>query len=293
MYDALGHFIKNISNWGCLYAISNEGMIYQAEGQGLYFISNDVNWSSSPVALNLTGYSMIDNSSLNSALGVTSGMQNEMRDYWKSKRRHADVEVKEKTGYQSYRPFIPLSIASTEGRFLDNLEGLYPFLRRNYRAGQVFGIKNVLHGDAGQITVRITPDLLATYRDDYGNGFMPKTVEPVFWGVKGDRYIRIIAVPFHLSTSEKAAPEKVDGMVDDNPESDMGVRFVFNLYEDDGTFVRTIGHSSRLTLAGHDVFGFEDIGWLFTRAIPEQGEVKFREFAPPTNSLSYLKNVDF
>lgn len=293
MYDALGHFIRNISDWGCLYAMSNEGLIYQAEGQGLCFISHDVNWTSNPVAVNLTGYSLIDNSTLNSALGVTSGMQNEMRDYWKSKRRHADVAVKEKTGYQSYRPFVPVSISSREGRFLDDLEMKYPFLRRNYRAGQVYGIKSVKHGDAGQITVGITPDLPATYRDDYGNGFMPKIVEPVFWGVKGDRYIRIIAVPFNLSTSEKAAPEKVDGMVDDTPESGMGVRFVFNLYEDDGTFVRTIGHSSRLTLAGHDVFGFEDIGWLFTRAIPELGDVKFREFAPPTNSISYLKNVDF
>ena len=292
LYDVNGNKIGNISEWGYLYARTSEGLLYMAEDEHLYFIAADVNWPGQSTAVNLTNCHPVDNSSFLTALGVNSSIINDMRDYWKVKQKFTDVELAEKTGYQSYYPAVPASLTSKEEKFLEGLDRKYPFLHRNYHQGQVFNIRSLKRSEA-DVTVTLAPEVSARYRDHYGNSLNLELIEPVFWGVHGDRYIRITPVPFKLSNSDREKPLNAHGMVDDNPESPFGVRFVFSLFEDDGTFVRTLGFSERITFGGHDVFGFEDIGWVFTRMTPAHGAIKFRESEPRTGLLSDLRRVDF
>lgn len=292
LYDQLGRKISNVSNWGYLYAECAQGLLYMAEGKNLVLVCKDVNWPSESISLTLTGCGMIDNGTAGSALGLNSSTENAMRSYWESKTIHTDVELREKAGYQSYFPFVPVAFSSKEGKFLDMLERQYPFLHRKYYLGQVMGIESTRTRD-GEVSINVHPDILATYHDDYGHSFTLNKTEPVYFGPRGDRYIRISLQSFRLSSSDKQNPAKAHGMVDDGPDAEFGVRFVFNLYEDDGTFVRTLGTSEKLTYAGHDIFGFDDIGWLFTRRIPESGIIRYREHTPLTGLVSDFRRVEF
>lgn len=120
--------------------------------------------------------------------------------------------------------------------------------------------------------------------------------EPVFWGVNGDRYIKVELVPFPLSAEELASPElmaKVPGIVDDVFASGYAFRLAFCLYEDNGTFVRTVGESTGIIFGEEDIVGFRDMDWVFSRQPDNYGTIRFRMMHPYTNRLSELKWIEF
>lgn len=292
LYDLYGRFIENLSEWGIIAGVCDEGVLYEAEDGTTYFIAHDVNWPNDPVAIPLAHYREVDASSLCDVLAMSPETYYSMSDYWMSKRIFTDVDLAEKSGYQSYIPYEGPSAFSEDAKLISMLEARFPFLRRKYYAENVYQIlKSSTKEDV--TTVTVAPGYVAKYHDDYGNYFTLDTEEPVFWGVRRDRYVRIMLDPFSIAASEKAEPAKAPGVVCDTGDRNMAVRFVFGLFEDDGSFVRIIGTATRLDFNGGDVFGFSEAGLMLSRRRPEFGVIKFREKSPYTNTTSDFAGINY
>lgn len=292
LYDYSGRFIENLSNWGKFVGLCDEGVFYNAEDGRTYFIAYDVNWPNDPAAITLSHYHTVDASYLAEVLGMPQDVYNSMTDYWQSKRIFTDVDLAEKSGYQSYVPFSGPMPFSDGAKLISMLENKYPFLHRKYYAENVYTVtKSTTKDDL--TTLHVEPGYIARYHDDYGNSFVLNVEEPVFWGVRRDRYIRIMLDPFSISAAQKATPAKVPGVVCDINDKDMAVRFVFGLFEEDGTFIRIVGSATKLNFIGRDLFGFSEAGLLFSRRRPEYGVIKYRELGPYTDLTSEFGAVDF
>ena len=288
LYDAVGREISVLSDWGYIKYEALEGIVYMAEGKRSWFISRDINWPDEVRPLYLTDAVSVNNSTITSALDMKSNEMNDMRGYWTSKAKFTEVELQERSGYQSYSNFFDArSFSSQESKFSEMIARQYPFLGKRYYQGQIYQIARMSRKDV-EASVVLDPMPMAVYHDDYGHSFTLNSVEPIYWGVRGDRYVRIQLYPFVFDN-----PEKTKGMRSEDIESKIAVSFVFNLYEDDGTFVRTLGRSDCMSIAGKDIFGFEDLGWVFTRRIPERGEIRFIDDHPYTGTVADFKWVDF
>lgn len=290
-YTAGGELIGAVSNWGAIIGDSLQGVLYEGEGKNLYFISHDINWPDERMAVNLERYSPVDPTLLVDELGLDMNIVKTMGEYWASKTIIDDVDLAEKAGYQSYIPYEGPGRLSEAAKFIASLESKYPFLTKKFYAEHVYSIVKMSNSNE-TTTAAVAPGYVARYKDDYGNSFRLSIDEPVFWGVRHDRFLRIMLVPFEATTSDKEHPEKASGMINDPDGKSFGVRFAFGLFEDDGTFVRMIGGADRLDIIGDEVIGFSGAGLLFSRKRPERGEIKFRP-APFTGRVSDFKAVNY
>lgn len=278
--NADGKAIATFSEWGCFIAETNVGYIYEAEGRETYFISKDINWQNEYGVAPISGYSEIDNGTVEGLLGLSQNDIRTMHDYWKSRNIFTEVELAERTGYLDLygSQLIPGHDASEVMR-------QYPFLGRKLHKEQFYSIKGVSAKD-GKTTVTVKPEAQIRISENYGNGFSRSKTETLFWGVNSDRYIRIIPVVINTTSASS-------GMLEDKPEPKKAYTFQFDLYEDDGTFIRTIGTSKKLDLAGRDIFGFRDIGFVFSRRPVDGDRITFTDDKPYTGTMADLKMVDF
>lgn len=291
-YDLNGGLIETVSRWGSIVADSVQGVLYEAEGRMLYFISYDINWPDEQMAVVLEGYHAVDVTSLVDELGLDMNAVNAMSDYWASQNIFNDVDLAERSGYQSYIPYGGPSVLSDGARLISMLEERFPFLVKKYYADHVYTMLKASHS-ATVTSVAVAPGYVAAYHDDYGHSFKLTLEEPVFWGVRADRYLRIFVEPFTISSSDMEHPEKVPGMVNDLDGKTLAVRFIFALFEEDGTFVRIVGSADKLSYAADDVFAFDGAGIMFSRRRPDRGEIKFPDTRPCTGRISDFKNVNY
>lgn len=292
LFDPAGRLVRVLSRWGSIVSESAEGVFYQAEGVKTYFLSRDLNWIDEPVAVPLMAYRSIDASSMADELGLDIDCLNRMSDYWSCKHVFYDVDRCEKSGYQSYIPFGGPLEGSPEAKLAGLLEFRNMFLRKKYYMENTYSIMGMDRKD-GTARIEVAPGYVAHYHDDYGNGFTMDLEEPVFWGARQDRYIRIMLDPFVIKPEQKSDPGSVHGMVNDLDDRALAVRFVLGLFEEDGSFVRIIGSSDRISIVGDDVFGFEDLGLLFSHRRPVGVEIKTRLHDFKGDKLSSLGSVNF
>ena len=288
LYEADGTLVECLRPEGVLSAELAQGVIYTSAGGEQWFIAGSINWPYDyrQTQMNLTREIPCDN--VLDMVGLTPAEKNLLHDFWKSGTRHRDVELADIGPLLSYE--MPAELGYECLRYQDRLYHEYPFLRRKYYAGQVLGVSWF---SAGERESRVkTERLHANIVLDYTSGFNYHFRDEVYWGVNGDRYIRIVPVP----RRSYGSPSSLDGMVDDRPDSPFTVSFLFCLYEDDGTFVQTLGSSHGLWFGGEDVFGFKDVEWVFTHREPYNDYVTFRtrpEFYKMTGTVRDLDSVEF
>lgn len=274
LYEADGSFVECICPDGMLYAELSEGILYETASGDYWFIAGDINWPFDSKRTTLNINKKIDSSDIYGLLGLNPTELNDLHDYYQAGRRHRNVELADVGGLLSYAE--PAEIGSRETEHYQSwlLEN-YEFLRRRYRMGQVYSIYSFNQGSY-ESTVKVREQLRANNDLDYG-GFHHTLSEPVYWGPKGDRYIRIVPIPSHYMFT----PSSSDGIVDDRSGKKYVVTFEFRLYEDDGTFVQTLGRAKTIWFGGDDVVGFKGTEWVFTRLEPRNGSIKFRGHREP------------
>lgn len=298
LYEATGKCVEVFSPRGKILGTTEECILYESEEGKTYFISKDVNFPSDIKELTLTNFRKLPSGSLETAFGFSSSEIRTLSNYWLIKRLHTDVGVLQKTGWQSYE--APAVLSRAQRDIVARVGDRYPFLRRKFRQEQAYTFSDVPKFDPDRRSdtrLSVDPVLMAHYEDNYSPSSYAMTLdEPVFWGVYGDRYIKIELEPFLLTPEEMDNPElaaKVPGIVDDVFGSGYAFRLAFRLYEDDGTYVRTVGKSTGVAFGEEDIIGFRDLDWAFSRIPDNYGTIRFRMMHPYSNKLSDLKWIEF
>lgn len=270
IYEPDGTFIESLSPEGLLYADLEQGVAYKTFQGQYWFIAGDPNWPFDLRRTTLNVSRMIDWNSVEDMLGLTAAERNDLCNYWRSGRRHQAVELADIGALRSYN--MPEEISNTEtAKYQDRLINNYSFLFRNYHMGELYQISSYTPGK-NECTVRLSDQQpRAKMKLEYPTGFTYELNEPVFWGVRGDRFIKIVPIPKRYFV----APAFSDGVVDDRPDCKYVTTFEFRLYEEDGTYVQTVGTAREIWFGDEDIVGFKGIDWCFSNRVPRNGYIRF------------------
>lgn len=269
-YEPNGEFIECLCPEGLLYAQLDLGIAYKTCYGEYWFIADDINWPYDLRHVQLGVDKMIDWNSIEDMVGLSSSEKEDLCNFWRSGRRHTDVALADIGGLQSYS--MPEEISNRETlSYQERLSNNYSFLFRRYHQGEIYQISSYSPGKS-ENTVKLADE--APHADvelDYSAGFTYTCNDPIFWGVKGDRYVKIVPVPKRYYV----APTFSNGVIDDRPDCKYVINFEFRLYEEDGTFVQTLGHARTIWFGDEDILGFKDMKWVFTNREPRNGTVRF------------------
>lgn len=288
-YEPDGSFIDCLCPEGLLYAQLGQGIAYKNCYGEYWFIADDINWPYDMRHVTLNVETIIDWNNVEDMLGLTSSEKNDLCNFWRSGRRHADVELLDIGSLQSYS--MPEEISNSEtARYQDKLATNYSFLFRRYHQGQLYQISSYSPGKSENV-VRLSDVAPKSHLDlDYSAGFTYTMEDPIFWGVKGDRYLKIVPIPKRYYV----APTFSEGVVDDRPDCKYTITFEFRLYEEDGTFVQTLGTDRTIWFGDEDIVGFKDMHWVFTNREPRNGTIHFlTRHEPFTGNIKDLDWIQF
>lgn len=292
LYDPDGELLVTLSDWGYIRSQTDQGVIYCAEDEMFYFISSDVNWPNEAGSFTLTGFRAVDNTSAISAFGLAARRWDSILHSWTTARSlHRDVEKAELAGLSTYAPRPELTMA--QRRVRRDIERQYSVLNQKFYSDMVIQAKPGRVKD-GFTEVLTDGPLRFSYVEDYSPASLKiEATEDVFWGIDGDRYIGIEIEPFEMKVKDgqEIKPGDIPGLVDNISDSGYAVRLVFCLYENDGTFVRTLGSSAGVGFVDEDVIFLEDMGWLFCRH-PERYRLHGWAFPPECRLEGVLSKLD-
>lgn len=288
LYETDGTFLHCLSPDGMLYADLDQGVAYQTATGEYWFIANDINWPLEHYRTTFNVNNKIDTSNVEDMIGLSDNEKNDLRDYFAIARLHREVEMRDVGNVLSFA--LPAELANWDDeRFQSRLVENYKFMYRKYRMNQVYPIASYSSGLIGDASVKVRDELHAHMHLKYMDGFGINYRDPVYWGPYGDRYIRIVPIPKQRSLS--ISP---DGVIDDRPDGRYVITFEFRLYEDDGTYVQTLGTSKAVWFGGEGVVGFKDTEWVFTTREPRSGSIRFNAPKEPfTNRLSEFDRIQF
>lgn len=286
IYEPGGEFIECLSPEGLLYADLAQGIAYKTSSGQYWFIAGDPNWPCDFRRTTLNVNKMIDWNCVEDMVGLSASEKNDLCNFWRSGRRHQEVELADIGALQSYS--MPEELGNREAaRYQDHLINTYRFLFRRYHNGQIYQISSFYPGKE-ESNVKISEGQpRAKLTLEYPTGFSYELRDPIFWGAKGDRYVRIVPIPKRYYVT----PALSDGVIDERPDSKYVITFEFRLYEEDGTFVQTLGTARDIWFGDEEIVGFKGIDWVFTNMEPRNGSIRFISRHEPLTG--HIKDFDW
>lgn len=288
-YEPNGEFIECLCPEGLLYAQLGQGVAYKTCFGEYWFAADDINWPYDLRHVTLNVENIIDWNNVEDMIGLNVNEKNDLCNFWRSGRRHMDVELADIGALQSYA--MPEEITNKETlRYQDRLANNYSFLFRRYHQGQIYQISSYSPGKSENVVRLADAAPHANLNLDYSAGFTYNSTEPIFWGVRGDRYVKIVPIPKRYYV----APTFSDGVIDDRPDCKYVINFEFRLYEEDGTYVQTLGRARTIWFGDEDIVGFKDVDWVFTNREPRNGAIRFlTRHEPFKGSIRELEWIQF
>lgn len=289
IYEPGGEFIECLSPAGLLYADLAQGIAYKTSSGQYWFIAGDPNWPCDFRRTTLNVNKMIDCNSVEDMLGLSASEKNDLCNFWRSGRRHQEVELADIGALQSYS--APEELDNRDAaRYQDRLINNYRFLFRRYHNGQIYQISSFRSGKE-EGTVKVSDEQpRAKLKLEYPTGFSYELNDPIFWGARGDRYVKIVPIPKRYYVT----PALSEGVIDNHPDSKYVITFEFRLYEEDGTFVQTLGTARDIWFGDEEIVGFKDIEWVFTNREPKNGSIRFVSTHEPfTGHIQDLDWIQF
>lgn len=283
-----GTLLSVISDHGWYDAVCDEGVVYNAAGRQSWFLSFDMNFPARSRFVEATHLVSAKAATISAAFGLESGDERLLRSWDELAALRRSIVLNENSGLSSYEP-IPIPGAAE--RYIRLLEDRYPVLRHLFGMGEVFtGRFNPPSGSETAAVFDAEPVIVVPFIDHYDEvGFTNRTEEEIFWGFDNMRYVKLDLLPFPIKRSSVQDPLKVSYLWDDSAMSSFGYSIAVNLYESDGTFVRTLGVSNDITVCEPRILVLGDLGMAFADFRPDwKGRLKFEVHNPPTNQISSL-----
>lgn len=227
LYEADGTLVGTVSDYGYLEAESNVGLVYRAEGKESWIVFYDPNSLSRPsYTLNLAKYSTLSHDVVYSGLGIRSADVERLAG---NVRRMADrtVEIIEgdNIGASSYLPPVVDMGHARRERELTRAE----LFHHNFHMGDVVSCSYRTKGE--EVEVDLYEQLVIRFNDHFSDpSYSMYGDEVIYWGPNNARTVRVSLEPTYAS----------DALLDDVTDGGKHWNLVLSMYEEDGTWLRTL-----------------------------------------------------
>ncbi|MBQ4013002.1 MAG: hypothetical protein II607_03710, partial [Bacteroidales bacterium] len=244
LYEADGTLVGEISRWGWLEAQCYEGAVYVAEGQDRWLVMKDPNALAAPsFSLTLSGYRTIDNSDVIGGLGLSGSELERLRDPERFNRRLIAIIEGENVGVTSYLP--PETSLSYVRKERDAMRD--PIFQTPFRMGDV--VSCLVRSRKEEVEVELYDHLTLRFEDHFSDPYYSMSgEETIFWGPNNARTVRL---------SLKRVYRSSDATADDVHGTEECYHIVLSLYEEDGTWLRTLAEAPWVDFIHDGVLVFE------------------------------------
>lgn len=251
LYEADGSYIGVVSDWGWLEAEFPGGWIYNSEGNQKWIIFEDPNY---PVrqrgnVIDLPAYNPIDGGDVISGLCLSNYDLKRMQTPSYRAKREQEIIEGENVGITSYLPH-PAPRGREESRVIKETMRS-PMFRHSYYLGDVVNCELRSSGD--DVEIHLSDRLICHFIDKFPDlSFDMEGDEEIFWGPNNSRTVALDLEPADHSGSEF--------IEDDIYDSKRKFKIVINMYEEDGSFLRTLGEAPCIDFMEDGIIVFERLG---------------------------------
>ncbi|MCR5518928.1 MAG: WG repeat-containing protein [Bacteroidales bacterium] len=248
LYEADGTFVREVCSRGWLEGDCAEGAIYNADGKERWMIFANPNTIALPAfTTDLYDYRPFGHSDIYEGLGISIQEMNELRSVYDFSNRTRALYEAENLGVSSYTPRIPSSVhARAEFNASRSPIFHYPF-----HMGEV--VNCAVHEKDGKIEVELSDDLVCMFRDRISDPSYTFSEGPevIYWGPNNARTVRL---------SLEAMPHSGNYTQDDLYGTGYAYMLVLNMYEEDGSWLRTLGAAPWVDFLQDGILVFEPLG---------------------------------
>ena len=229
LYESDGTLVGEVTDCGTLEAECTEGVIYRAGGQETWLVLRDPNSLALPsYSLNLTGYRTIAHDTVYNGLGLTSYGLERLQNVRNYANRLIDIIEGENVGITSYLPPV---IDLQDARRMNEVMRPEVF-HHVFLMGEVVNYK--VRDNADVMEIDLSDQLLCHFEDRFEDPYYSfRGDEIIYWGPHNARTVRLNLEP----TFSK------DAMADDIAGTGKSWSLVLSLFEEDGTWLRTIARA--------------------------------------------------
>lgn len=247
LYESDGTLVEEVSRWGYLEAECNEGVVYVAEGQERWMIFNDPNaLDIASFTLSLTGYRSLDHSDIYGGLGIRSADLERLWELQPFTERHLAIIEGDNIGVTSYLP--PESSRQYAHKERDAMRN--PLFQFPFHMGDI--VSCTVRSRKEGVEVELYENLACRFEDRFSDPYFSMGGEEIiYWGPHNARTARL---------SLKRVYKSSDATVDDVYGTDECYHLVLSLYEEDGTWLRTLAEVPYADFAAEGILVFERLG---------------------------------
>ncbi|MBR1538807.1 MAG: WG repeat-containing protein [Bacteroidales bacterium] len=247
LYEADGTLAEVVSSWGYLDSECNDGVIYIAEGQERWLVLNDPNAIASPsFTLSMSGNRQIDNADIYGGLGIHSADLDRLRDIRNFNDRRIAIIERDNLGVTSYLP--PETSLQYTRKERDAARN--PLFQFPFHMGDIVSCTVRSRKDGAE--VELYENLACRFEDRFSDPSYSMSGEDlIWWGPNNARTARL---------SLKRVYRSSEATTDDVHGTGECYHLVLSLYEEDGTWLRTLAEAPYADYAQEGLLVFERLG---------------------------------
>ena len=249
MYEADGTYVGIASDWGWLEAQFPGGWVYNAEGAEKWLIFDDPNYPArhrGPATVDLSEYGTIDCSDVISGLCLGSYDLKRLQDTGNRIKRELEIIEGENVGVTSYLPH-PAPSGREEARLIRDAMRA-PVFQNAWHIGEVVNCRVDKRGE--EYTVELSDGLICNFSDRFDSpSFSMEGEEVIYWGPNN---ARTVCLDLEIAGS--------GCMIDDVYGTGRHLKVLIDMYEEDGSFLRTLGEAPAIDFISDGLIVFEKLG---------------------------------
>lgn len=246
LYEADGSLVGEVTDKGYLAAECAEGVIYSAGGLETWLILKDPNTLAIPsFSINLTGYRELTHETVFDGLGIRAYDLESLRDVRNYANHLIEIIEGENVGITSYLP--PVVDLQEARRMRDVMRPA--IFKHAFQMGDVVNCKVREKGEemeielSDQLVLRFDDRFQDPYYSFYGD-------EIIYWGPHNARTV-------HLGLEPSSSR---DAMSSDYDDKGRNWTLVLSLYEEDGTWLRTLARAPFADFIQDGILVFKGLG---------------------------------
>lgn len=291
LYEPDGRFVEQISDNGYIESVCSEGIIYVASTGERWLALSD------PNAPLLSGYKMRLNAVREQKYGTVQqafSFGSSEKSVFTSWNRHCEAQYEIlKAENAGITATVPYSIANSGAARAAATVSRYPVFAHEYRQDRVWAV-SIKKANEGMINAICEPYIKYHVLDEIPEvSYRYECEGRLFWGPRGDRFMRLEPLPVEEKIGKFKEPKDCPFIFDDFREGKYVYRVAVNLYEADGTFVRNVAVSDRISFMNEHYILLEDVGLMFVlrpdKALHPDSKVVF---VPEQRLLGIVSELD-
>ena len=242
LYEADGTPVGEVTDCGYLEAECAEGVVYSAGGLESWLILRDPNTLSLPsFTLNLTDYHTRLHDTVYNGLGIRAYDVNQMTNVREYANRNVDIIKGDNVGVTSYLP--PVLDMEVARQMRDAMRP--EIFHHAFRMGEVVNCKLRTQGEDQE--VELSEQLVCHFGNRFQDPYFYFTGdEVIYWGPHNARTVRLSLEPSSSSAMADASGKHWT--------------LVLSMYEEDGSWLRTLARAPYADFAQGGVLVFDGLG---------------------------------